>query len=373
MRRAQELDAVDESNQAMLLRIYALEDEAAALDDLRQAADDAYATLQRSVDAQKEAIAASYDAQVKALDAQQKAAQEAHEAQMDALQAQRDAAAESLQEIESLLSTIQSAIDGFKLEGIDEGAKAFSESMAELQRMARSPMPINQDALDSAVGGLSGFSPDDYATRAEYEADYYATMSAMDDIEKRLGAQKTIEEQMLDSLDAQIDAADAQYEAQMAAFDAQREALDAWRDDQREALDAMLEEAREQLDVLNGINTTIISVEEALIQFAGAVGAYNAANAAVNDASLVQLERSAGMLEQIAEPGGTVHVPADPNLAQDTSEIADLLRRILESSQSLESQGTEQTFHVRDSASTLKRWDMGGLPNERDSAYLEVI
>lgn len=366
MRRAQELDAVDESNRAMLLRIYMLEDEQAALDELSKAANDAYATLQRSVDAQKEAINASYDAQIKALDAQQKAAQEAHEAQMEALQAQRDASAESLQEIESLLSTIQSAIDGFNLEGIDEGAKAFSESMAELQRMARSPLLPDQEALDAAVGGLSGFSPDDYATRAEYEADYYATMAALEDLEKRAGAQKTIEEQMLESLDAQIEAADAQYEAQMAAFDAQREALDAWRDDQIEALDALLEEAQAQLDALNGVNTTILSVEEALIQFAEAVGAYNAANSAVNDASLAQLERSADMLEQIA-------VPADPDLAQDTSEIADLLRRILESSQSLETQGSEQTVHVRDSASTLKRWDIDGLPNERDSAYLEVI
>jgi hypothetical protein len=376
MRRAQELDAVDETNRWILLRIYALEDEAKALEDLKQSAADTFATLQRSVDAQKEAINATYDAQMEALNAQREAAQDAHDAQMEALNAQRDAAAESLAEVESLLSAIESAIDGFKLEGMEESAKSFEQSMNDIQRMARSPRLPDQDALDDALSGLSDFSPDDYATREAYEADYYATMGALEDLEKRMGAQKTVEERMLEALEQELELADAQYQAQMDAFDAQEEALTAWRDVQIQVLDDILEETQKQLDAINGVDTSILSVEEALKAFNEAVAQYNDADKLSQDRMIEELMRSAVLLEEINSkivPESSQVLSASAAEPVDTSTMEGLLQRILDTLGRQEKQGEQVAANSRESSSTLKRWDMGGLPNERDSAYLEVI
>lgn len=369
LRRQQELDATQPGLHALLLRIYALEDEERALQALQDSANDAYATLERAVDAEREAIDASYQAQIDAIDAQREATQDAydaqrdamqdaHDAQMEAYQAQREAAQEALSEAQAALSSIQSAISAIEGQQ-DVSAMTYAQAQADLSRYAKTGVLPEQDQLDSTLKTLGSIDQSDYASEADYLAAQGTTYANLLKLEKGAELQVDWAEATVDRLDEQIEIAQeqydaqmelmqAQYDAQMEQYDAQAEAASEWRDAEMARLDLILEDAKAQLDVLMGIDTTLLSVEDALAQFLAAVA----------------------QTPPPAPPPGieTTQAASVEQATEQTAEIVALRNEVVLLRQDLAAIATAQVVPLKSLDDRLTKWDLDGIPPTRGDA-----
>jgi hypothetical protein len=266
MRREMEIEATDESLRELLMRIYALEDEARALKAIQDAANDAYQALERAVNEEKRLVNEQYQARVEAINAEREAQQQAHQAHLDAIGAQREAAQEALAEAQSALSSTQSALDGIRgQQPVDEISRA--RAAKDLSRWAASGKLPEQEQLDRTLSTLGRTQEVDFQTEEQFKAAQGTTYANLLKLEKAGLQQVSWAEQTVDRLDLQIEAENLRFEAQMAALDAQIEAVEDWRDQELERLDAILEDAKAQLDLLMGIDNSLLSIDEAMKRF----------------------------------------------------------------------------------------------------------
>jgi TP901 family phage tail tape measure protein len=366
LRRQQELDATQPGLHALLLRIYALEDEERALQALQDSANNAYATLERAVAAEREAIDASYQAQIDAIDAQRAATQNAydaqreamqgaHDAQMEAYQAQRDAAQEALSGAQAALSSIQSAISA--LEGQqDVSATAYAQAQADLSRYAKTGRLPEQDQLDRTLKTLGSIDQSDYASEVDYLAARGTTYANLLKLEKGAELQVDWAEATVNRLDDQIEIAQKQYDAQMVLmqaqhdalmdqYDVQAEAATEWRDAEMARLDMILGDAKAQLDVLMGIDTTLLSVEDALAQFLAEVS----------------------QTPPPAPPPGieTTQAAVSEQTAEQTAEIVALRAEIVLLRKDMAAIATAQVVPLKSLDDRMTKWDIDGIPPTR--------
>jgi phage-related minor tail protein len=237
--REKELAALDPTLRAQQLRIWALEDEKTALDAVRQNAADAFSGLQRAVDAERTRVT------------------EAYQAAMDSIAEQINTVSGSVSKLSSLSSTLKSTVNSMRLDsqlGMDRAAASAQIQTALAIAKAGGVLP-DADSLQQALSIVSQPNEQLYASFVDFQRNYLKDKSAIADLADLTDVQLSIEEQTLKALEDQKKLKEDLYKGEMSR------------------LDGILTKAQEQLDVMNGIKTGVLSIPEALAQFAAAVKA----------------------------------------------------------------------------------------------------
>jgi tape measure domain-containing protein len=238
--RAIELAKMDESLRPLKARIFALEDEASALEKLRTsasgllgAADAAFAVLQRVVNAEKTKVT------------------EAHQVAMKALQQRIDKETAAIAKHKALADAINSTLNQMRTDALGTGARADAQAQvrAALAIVRAGGALPGADTLKGALSVLTKDSTGMFATMEDYLRDQYRTLNDLSDLGSLADDALSVEEEMLKALTDQKKLAEQVYV------------------DEIKRLDNILTDAQKELDVLKGMDTTLLTISGALQAF----------------------------------------------------------------------------------------------------------
>ncbi len=177
-----------------------------------------------------------------------------------ALQSQIANHTEAANKIRAVSNSLRSTIDGMRGPGAEaiERARAQSDLRSFLALARAGGVLPDADKLQAVLSTLTQDASDQFASFADYQADFYRTRNDMSDLAAISDAALTVEERTLGTL-----------EEQLASYD------------------KMLEREQEQIDQLKGISTTGLSIRDAILALQSAIfGAKaNPINAAVSSIS----------------------------------------------------------------------------------------
>ena len=256
---AKERATIHESNLPLWDRIQSLQAEASA-------AEAATAASQAAAQAAQQAAAGLMGN----VDSAFSVLQRVVEREKAALQSQIANHTEAANKIRAVSNSLRSTIDGMRGPGAEaiERARAQSElrSFVALAR-AGGGLP-DADKLQAVLTTLSQDASEQFASFADYQADFYRTRNDMSDLASISDKALTVEERTLDTLE-----------------------------DQLASYDQMLEREQEQIDQLKGISTTGLSIRDAILALHSAIlGAkanpINAAASSISDAYQSALGRA---------------------------------------------------------------------------------
>ncbi|MBD8725778.1 tape measure protein [Oxalobacteraceae sp. CFBP 13708] len=305
--RALELGEMDASLRPLRERVYALEDEAAALGTansllsiqaqiyeltgdkagaaavLSQQHINALAALDPALRGATQNLwdlqaAAKATEQVKTaaaalmsgVDGAFSALQKVVERQKKATQEEIDVRTKAVEKTRSLSEALRSTLDGLTVAGTEKNDRAAAQAQiqAALAIAKASGILPKADDLKNALSVIGKDSTGLFASQEDYLRDFYATKNGITDLAKITDKTLSAEERSLKALEGQV----KQY-------------------------DDMLEREQEQIDVLKGISTIGLSIEQAIQALHGAMGAaganpYNSATSQISDAYKSSLGRA---------------------------------------------------------------------------------
>jgi hypothetical protein len=245
---ARERAALDEGNRPLWDRIQALQAEKDATLSAKDVAaglmsdvDSAFTVLERAVDRERTAI-----------------------------QKQVATHTEAANKIRTVSDSLRSTINGMRGPGAEvmERTRAQSDLQGFLAIARAGGMLPDSDKLQAVLSVLTQDASAQFASFADYQADFYSTKNTMADLASISDAALSVEERTLKSLESQL----ISYEQ-------------------------MLEREQEQIDQLNGISTTALSIHQAILALHSAVQAaasnpVNASASAISNAYQSTLGRA---------------------------------------------------------------------------------
>lgn len=344
--RARELAALDPSLRELQKRIWLLEDEANALNELNGVLDRIYGALgeddlARELQRRLELAAADernrpflellyqiedeQRARQKMLEAEKNALEAAHVARMESLAQEREATQELLTAAQGLLSSIKSALSNLRNQlPLDEINLARSRrALAEWASAKRLP---DQVALDRAITGISGDSADNYVTASAYRLAKQGDLANLLTLEQLAQTQVSDAERLLKSLDDLQSSLTKQHEAAMAALDAKYALDEDWK--------------KRQLDLLNALLKKLYP------------------------------DQAPADSKPIGEP--LPPAPQDSQERQDKNFDA-LLAEIALLRRDMATLSAAQIQPLKSLDDRVKKWDLDGLPSERDAGDVALL
>ena len=231
--RERERAATHELNRGMLDQVYALEDAYSAVNS-------AFATVQRSIEARKNAITNSFNEI------------------METIQGRVEAAQAAVGVSGGILSSLEGASG---TSGMTRGA-----GLAYLRSLRGASRISDQKKLDDALQAIAEPSEGLYTNFVDYQRDFADQRNLIRELEEKAGHQLSTDEQTLLEIQNEADAAQARYQGQI------------------DKLDEQLAQAQEQLNALYGINTSVKDVDQAIRDLSSAVLAALDAQAAAKAA-----------------------------------------------------------------------------------------
>jgi len=245
---ARERAALDEGNRPLWDRIQVLKAEKDATLSAKDVAaglmsdvDSAFSVLERAVDRERTAI-----------------------------QKQVATHTEAANKIRTVSDSLRSTINGMRGPGAEvmERTRAQSDLQGFLAIARAGGMLPDSDKLQAVLSVLTQDASAQFASFADYQADFYSTKNTMADLASISDAALSVEERTLKSLESQL----SSYEQ-------------------------MLEREQEQIDQLNGISTTALSIHQAILALHSAVQAaasnpVNASASAISNAYQSTLGRA---------------------------------------------------------------------------------
>jgi lambda family phage tail tape measure protein len=281
------LDVTTEAGRSMFVTLTGLAgNAAAAYSILEQRASEAQqaaaAVAQAIIDALKGAATGAGDAVKRAVAAEQKAATDAYNARTASINDMLSTATSGVQSLTGVSNDLGAALKQLRGDS-DETVKALrSQAQATLQsalKTARSGGSLAgftglNDALDTLGNNTTG----QYGSKVDFQRDQGRTANVIAELDRINGKQLTTAEQTVKTLQDQLEQGKQAYDAQMATFDQQ------------------LSFAQAQLDALNGIDTSVKTVTEAVAAMNSSVvaalsvmdDAAAKANTPENNAALVE-------------------------------------------------------------------------------------
>ncbi|MEM8511094.1 tape measure domain-containing protein [Massilia sp. MP_M2] len=192
------------------------------------------------------------------------------ERQKKAMQEEISVRTASVQKIESLSQALRGSLDSMSVTGfeVQDRQAAQAQIQTALAIAKASGVLPSADDLKSALSVLGKDSSGQFSTQEDYLRDFYATRIGIEDLAGITDKSLSAEERSLKALEDQV----TQY-------------------------DQMLEREQEQIDVLKGISTIGLSIEQAIQALRGAMGAaganpYNSATSQISDAYKSSLGRA---------------------------------------------------------------------------------
>lgn len=246
----------------------------------------------------------------------------AFEAYSAAIQRDMDVVEEALSSSRDLANSLSSALRGMRMEGsrndlmTRRGAQSqVFTSLAIAQ--AGGPLPT-ASSIEDALAVLSEPSQNLFSSFEDYARDFYSTKKNLEELEGYANTQVSMDEQTLNAL---------------------QESLDYYQ---------------QQVDLLNGIDKTMLSVEDALSRLIGAF-----AGAGV----IVPMSAPGSDMPTIsADKVSAVKVQENQN-SQSLPDIVAMLQKFTEDMQDSQysiAKSTMQTHKI------IERWDQDGMPQERE-------
>lgn len=257
----------------------------------------------------KSALAAQEESAKSALSALQKSV----DAQKKILKTQTDAAEKAVNTTQSIVDDLRGTLNGLTI--TSTANQAISRAAAQQQLMDMKVNGIDEEKLKSALATISNPSENLFSTFQEYADDFYATASLISDLEKSATGQLTNEEKVLDELNKQ-----------------------------NEALDQTVEWARAQVDGIDTVNSSVLSVADAINNLSVGLGVAPTA---------------------VATPPAISAVNQSSQQGNEISELKTMLKdlyEIIKSSQIAIADNTLKTYKV------LDKFDAIGMPPEREEA-----
>lgn len=236
----------------------------ADIKDAAQAA--AQASRETAMSAAQRLLDTSLAGVQRAAEAQKKSLAEQLSADKEALQEQADAQRDSIAGIKSIFDAIQSAIKTTVVESQELDLARRNASMGLLQnaleqvRAGTSVADIG--GLEDALGVLSKPSEQLFGRFDDYARSQDAAADAMRQLGNATDGQLTEAEKSLKAQQDAVKALDRQYELDV------------------QAVDMQLDMARETVDVLRGIDTSVLTMGEAMSELAAAIRVVKSASGA---------------------------------------------------------------------------------------------
>ena len=263
----------------------------AALSDAKTAVTDALNAFKSTIDAQKEALTATYDAATKLIDSQLTAAQT------------------SLTAAESISSAASKFLEGVAGDNLASRQSAQKDLAAALALAQSSGVLPDVDKFNTMLGVLSKPSQRYFSNSVDWARDYYTTANKVSGI----GAT------------AQFKMSDAQKAVSIA--ESQLLVLKETYTTNTAALDAQYNLATDQVAAIEKVNTSVMSLSDALAGYAAAQSAATAAANAVSN----ELSNNAFATAEADRQNGIINAQnAVITGAQKYQELSDTLAKAQE-------------------------------------------
>lgn len=283
------------------------------LDELKSQYDQQLSDLKTAYDAETQARKDYYSAQESALDdalsKQLDNMDSAYSAQSDVLNASLDAAKNQLSALEALQSDIKSSYEKL-LSSHDDYSSLIMNSALQTMYSALSSAKMGGSltqvsGLSDALSTVSGLSSDGYSSFDAFSKAQGEAANALYMLDQLAGDQISVQEQVVNAIDASVTALETQHDldrkqAQEAA-NTQKSLLEQQMDAEQASADAIYQQqiaaatqqyelsvselnqqmawAQAQVDAINGVNSSVISVESAISALSSALSSYQAAQA----------------------------------------------------------------------------------------------
>lgn len=392
-----ELAKMDESLRPLQMRIYALQDEKTALEDMKKGASGALAILDKSVVAQKKILKDDLDGKILNINSAKDAEDARFEAEKAKLEAtktisdeyyatQQEAAANAVtsikeyrDELKTLFDDISGAVDKITNNNKQLQAISYNAAKAQLDSVLATAKSSGQlpdsksfkDVLDS----LTSLSESDFSTMLDFQREQLvsagklsqlggvaggklsAAESAVLAAEANVKATKDAAKEAADRYTEETKSLEDKHKVTTAYYDSNIKALQTQYDLDVEFYDKLLQNAKDQLDIANGTYIATIGVRDAVDYFGTALGMYVAAKDA----------EQARLVEQVNQMGLKTTGYEDA-LAKQESDKQALVTEMAGLREDLAAQNKAIATNTLATAKVLQRWDGDGQPEVRNVA-----
>lgn len=192
----------------------------------------------------------------KAVAAQKTVVTNAYNEQAKSVKDSLDTVTASVGKLKTLANTLNSALDGMRISGSEAAYRADAQaqiSTALATARAGGGLPVDGQ-LASALQTVAKPSEQLYATFQDYARDFYKTANDISVLSEITGSQATVQQTQLDALNTQTQVLKSGYDAEILR------------------LDSVVSSAQAQIDAVNGVNTSVLSVEAAIAGLQSALG-----------------------------------------------------------------------------------------------------
>lgn len=226
------------------------------LEEVAEAAEDfgvldsAMSALQKSVRAETSALQEQYQARRDALTA-------VYQDEKAALQSRIQGVGESIQRLTSITQMLSSAVQDTELDTLSLQRSRRTQAQGFLASQLAAGRVTDVDALEKALDTIRQPSEALYSTFADYARDQLTTSNVISQLEEKTEAALSVEEKMLKELQRQETTLDDNHRSQL-------DALERQHNSEVSRLDGILERAQQQVDAIKGVDSSIMSVLEAL-------------------------------------------------------------------------------------------------------------
>lgn len=229
---------------------------AESVNDYSTGLSDALGSLSSALESESASITGAYSNQIDA-------AKAAATAEQDLLNSRRESTQGTISSIESLRSSLASGINQLQLESTAE-ARVFnaSDTITDALIAARAGNLPSADLISDALSDLADINSDMFATDEEAEYHQLVMTNKLKELDELAGDQLSIEEKTLKALDSQILSSQLNADAIVSSLESQRDA-------EIESVQNAHEDMIKQAELLLGIDSSILSVADAVGYLSG--------------------------------------------------------------------------------------------------------
>lgn len=259
-------------------QIFAAQDARKIYDGLVGFADNALSRLSASISEEKTRINAAYNSQAQSIREATSAAVKSAQDSLQAAQAQVSAIQTVFSALDGALSSTKIQSDAAAIARRQSAQAVLSEALANPSRLANNKM------LTDALGTITGQSNERlFGTFEEFARDQARTNNTIAALRDSAGAQLDNASLTVSKLEETIAAIQDSSEKQLLRLQADNDA-------QLSKLDQQLATSTQQLDALKGINSSVLSLKDAISVFSSSIGNLAANPTASSNSNTVAIE-----------------------------------------------------------------------------------
>lgn len=392
-----ELAKMDESLRPLQMRIYALQDEKAALEGLKTAASTALSVLDKSVAKQKTNLKKEldikvghindlkaaendrYDAERKILENAASASSTYYSKLQEDLSTQVGSVKEYRDNIKSLFDDISAAIDKLTQSGVGLQSQTYATAKAQLDSAvalaSTSGSLPDGEKFKGVLEALTSLDESSFSSLFDFQREQLVTAGKLSTLKGVTGGKLSAADAAVLAAENHLAVAKASAESASAYYahelgmleenhtdtigklDEEIKLLNKQYEDDVFYLDGILQNARDQLDIANGTYIATMDVATAVAGFGTALGAYVAAK----DAEQARLVEQVNSMSKKTTGLDTTTTKQAADMAMLTTEVAGLR-------EDLAAQNKAIASNTLTTAKVLSQWDGDGQPEVRNVA-----